>query len=109
MVKNLVEQYPKLYLDELRDWIIYLTGEEYSIPTLSRYLWGIGLTVKKVCFYPTCEVSSLFGKCQFESQIIMFSQLHLIAKQRDKLQQAQYRRFISQFYSNQLLFIDESP
>ena len=44
-------QYPELYLDELRDWIEFLTGELYSIPTLSRCMRKIGLSIKKVCFF----------------------------------------------------------
>ena len=36
-----------IYLDKLRDWILFLTGESYSISTLSRYLCKIGLSVKK--------------------------------------------------------------
>lgn len=81
MIKNLVEQYPELCLDELRDWITYLTGEEYSIPTLSKYLRGIGLTVKKVrsiiCFF--CSLD----KC--DQTYGLFLQLQLIAKLRDEL------------------------
>ena len=37
-----------MYLDELRDWIYFRTGETYAIPMLSRCLSKIGLSVKKV-------------------------------------------------------------
>lgn len=48
VVRSLIGQYPELYLDKLRDWILFLTGESYSISMLSRYLCKIGLSVKKV-------------------------------------------------------------
>ena len=48
LIRSIIDQYPKLYLDELRDWIYFRTGETYSIPTLSRCLRRIGLSVKKV-------------------------------------------------------------
>lgn len=48
LVRSIIDQYPELYLDELRDWIYFRTGETYSIPTLSRCLRRIGLSVKKV-------------------------------------------------------------
>lgn len=48
LIRYLIDQYPELYLDELRDWIYFRTGETYAIPTLSRCLSKIGLSVKKV-------------------------------------------------------------
>ena len=48
LIRSIIDQYPELYLDELRDWIYFRTGETYSIPTLSRCLRRIGLSVKKV-------------------------------------------------------------
>ena len=49
LIRFLIDQYPELYLDELSDWIYFRTGETYSIPTLSRCLRKIGLSIKKVC------------------------------------------------------------
>ena len=48
VIRSPIGQYPELYLDKLRDWILFLTGESYSISTLSRCLCKIGLSVKKV-------------------------------------------------------------
>ena len=48
LIRSLIDQYPELYLDELRDWIYFRTGETYAIPTLSCCLHKIGLSVKKV-------------------------------------------------------------
>ena len=55
LIRSVIDQYPELYLDELRDWIYFRTGETYAIPTLSRCLSKIGLSVKKVSnplFFP---------------------------------------------------------
>ena len=48
LIRSLIDQYPEMYLDELRDWIYFCTGETYAIPTLSRCLSKSGLSVKKV-------------------------------------------------------------
>ncbi|KAL9960140.1 hypothetical protein ACROYT_G033551 [Oculina patagonica] len=81
LVRSIIDQYPELYLDELRDWIYFRTGETYSIPTLSRCLRRIGLSVKK---------------------------LQLIAKERDERRRANFRRYMAQFNKHELLFVDES-
>ena len=55
LVRSLIDQYPDLYLDEVRDWIYFRTGEIYAIPTLSRCLNKIVLFVKKLAisyFFP---------------------------------------------------------
>ncbi|XP_067021928.1 uncharacterized protein [Acropora muricata] len=81
LIRYLIDQYPELYLDELRDWIYFRTGETYAIPTLSRCLSKIGLSVKK---------------------------LQLIAKERDERRRANFRRYMAQFNKHELLFVDES-
>ena len=60
LVRRLMGQYPELYLDELRDWIEFLTGEAYSIPTLSRCMQKIGLSIKKVSFFSGIFSSFIF-------------------------------------------------
>lgn len=53
LIRTLVDKCPEIYLDELRDWIHYITGEEYTITTLHRFLRKCGLTVKKVNKFKT--------------------------------------------------------
>ena len=72
LIRSLIDQYPELYLDELRDWIYFRTGETCTIPTLSGNLNKIGLAVKKVSnqllFSPLIGVYISFlvfmGKCR---------------------------------------------
>ncbi|KXJ23296.1 hypothetical protein AC249_AIPGENE6191 [Exaiptasia diaphana] len=80
-IRRIISQYPELYLDEVRDWLQFQTGRLFALSTISRTLRKMGLSIVK---------------------------LQIIAKQRDEMRRAQYRRFISQFQSRHLLFIDES-
>ena len=50
LIRTLVDKCPEIYLDELRDWVHYITGEEYRITTLHRFLRKCGLTVKKYIY-----------------------------------------------------------
>ena len=81
LIRTLVDKYPEIYLDELRDWMHHITGKEYTITTLHRFLRKSGLTVKK---------------------------MHVIARQRNELLRSSYRRLVSDFHQHQFLFIDES-
>ena len=48
LIMILVDKCPEIYLDELRDWVQYITCEEYTVTTLHCFLRKCGLTVKKV-------------------------------------------------------------
>ena len=64
LVRSLIDQYPELHLDELRDWIYFRTGEIYAIPTLSRWLNKIALSVKTVSNQLSRFLSVLYGQMQ---------------------------------------------
>lgn len=47
-IRRLVNQYPELYLDELRDWVHFQIGRLFSLATISRTLRKMGLSIVKV-------------------------------------------------------------
>ncbi|XP_048581384.1 uncharacterized protein LOC125556694 [Nematostella vectensis] len=81
LIRRLIDEYPGLYLDEIQTWLEHFTGCTFSVPSLDRCLKRMGLSVQK---------------------------MHIVTRQRNEFERATYRRFISQFKPNQLLFIDES-
>lgn len=48
IIRKLLERKPELYLDEIQSWLEHLTGNVYSLPTLSRALRNMGFSLKKV-------------------------------------------------------------
>ena len=48
VIRHAIEDNPELYLDELRAWLEYQTGEVFAMQTLSKTVRQMGLTVKKV-------------------------------------------------------------
>ena len=67
LIRRLVDQYPELYLDELRDWIHFETGRLFSLATLSKTLSQMGLSIVKVGLYLLILIAMILiiGICLF--------------------------------------------
>ena len=48
LIRKYIGQCPELYLDELSEWIEFQTGQHFPVPTLSKCLRRMGLSVAKV-------------------------------------------------------------
>lgn len=47
-VRNVIQQYPEVYEDEIRQWLQYARGKTVSVASISRYIKKMGLTRRKV-------------------------------------------------------------
>ena len=46
-VRNVIQQYPEVYEDEIRQWLQYARGKTVSVASISRYIKKMGLTRRK--------------------------------------------------------------
>ena len=47
-MRNVIDQYPEIYLDELQQWMRYFTGISISISAIHTYLKKMGMSLQKV-------------------------------------------------------------
>ena len=59
-MRTVIDEYPKIYLDELQEWMQHLTGKVIAISTIHKYLKKIGLSVQKVFHFTIILFQSLF-------------------------------------------------
>lgn len=59
LLKNIIEQYPEVYEDEIQEWLEYLTGRRLTIAAIHRCLQKMGWTRRKVIKYCAARNTSL--------------------------------------------------
>lgn len=82
VLRDIVEQNPELFLDEIQAWFEHSTGIELHISTIDRYLNKMGITWKKVCeIVKLLVIYSLrysFDFFRYQWNLVEFSQSHYI-------------------------------
>ena len=114
-IRRIIEEYPEVYEDEIQGWLLYARGKAVSVASINRCIKNMGLTRRKVtnCFFSFIFSWSLgifdgrflIGFCNC---VPILLQLNVIARERNQMNRAIYRRQIAAFRREQLIFIDES-
>ena len=55
-VRNVIQQYPEVYEDEIRQWLQYARGKTVSVASISRYLKKDGPHKKKSRYFSVFDL-----------------------------------------------------